>query len=111
MFMELAKPVTLIVCILSLYGVFYTAFLTPASDLDQRICESLGLLALTAGISIVSALIFREAAAESCARKTPLTATLPLQVFCWASGIMVVLFFVSWYLETHCIFYRDARFF
>jgi hypothetical protein len=36
--------------------------------------------------------------------------TLPMQIFFWATGIMVGLFVVSWYLETYVIFYRDVRF-
>jgi hypothetical protein len=39
-----------------------------------------------------------------------LTSTLPVQMFCWASSAMLVLFILSWYLETYCIFYRDVRF-
>jgi hypothetical protein len=111
MFIEIAKPVTVIFCILSLYAVFYAAFLDPANDLDQRIYESPGLLALAAGVSVASALVFREAMQEPYAGNARLTATLPVQMFGWASGAMFVLFVVSLYLESHCIFYRDVRFF
>jgi hypothetical protein len=111
MFMEVAKPLTLIVCILSLYSVFYTAFLDPVSDFDQRIWESLGLLAFAAGISLVSAWIFCEAEQAGRGIRSRLTATLPLQMFCWASGVMLVLFVVSWYLERYSVFYRDVRIF
>jgi hypothetical protein len=76
----------------------------------QRICDSLGLLALAAAISPISGLIFRDATQEPSAGRARLTATLPVQVFCWGSSTMLVLFIVSWYLESHCIFYRDVRF-
>jgi hypothetical protein len=109
MFVEIAKPVTLVFCILSLYAVFHAAFLSPATNVDQRLYDSLAMLALAAGISIVSGLIFREAQKPNAA-STRLTATLPVQVFCWASAVMAVLFVVSWYLETYCVFYRDTRF-
>jgi hypothetical protein len=33
-----------------------------------------------------------------------------MQIFLWATGIMVGLFAVSWYLETYVIFYKDVRF-
>jgi hypothetical protein len=108
-FVEIAKPIALVLCILSLYGVFHAAFLNPGSDLDQRIWESLVLLALAAGISITSGLIFREMPRESSAGSARLSATLPVQMFCWASSVMLVLFVVSWYLENHCVFYRDIR--
>ncbi len=111
MLTEFAKPVTLIFCILSLYALFHAAFLNPASDLEQRVSESLRFLALAAFVSTASALVFRQAMQESRAHRAKLAATLPMQMFCWASGVMFVLFVVSLYLESHCIFYRDVRVF
>jgi disulfide bond formation protein DsbB len=110
MFMEFAKPVSLIFCILSLYALFHAAFLNPASDLDQRVYESLHFLALAACVSIASAVVF-QSTQESCARRARFAATLPMQMFCWAAGVMFVLFVVSLYLESHCIFYKDVRVF
>jgi hypothetical protein len=43
MLLEAAKPVTFIFCILSLYAVFHSAFLVPASEMPQRIYGSLEL--------------------------------------------------------------------
>jgi len=118
---EVAKPVTLLLCILSLYAVFHEAFLIPGRTVEERLWDGLGLLVLAAGISVMSGLIFREG--EDGGRGLPaggrreaaqggvrLSGTLPVQIFFWATGIMVVLFLVSWYLETYCIFYRDVRF-
>lgn len=107
MLLELAKPVALLLCLLSLYAVFHTAFLVPASDLQDRIIDSLELLAVAAGISLVAGLIFCESAPVDSGR---LAASLPIQVFCWASSTMVLFFVASWYLESHCIFYRDVHF-
>ena len=116
MFLELAKPLTLLFSILSLYGVFHTAFLLPAREVDQRIIESFPLLVLAAAICLLSGLIFREAPEDrntSSARLSSarLMNTFPVQIFCWAAGLMFILFLVSWYLESHCIFYRDIRFY
>ncbi len=110
MLVEVAKPVTLVLCILSLYAVFNAAFLSLSSDLHQRIYESLLRLALATVISVISGLIFREAAPDLYAHTTKLSATLLIKLFCWAAGIMLVVFVVSLYLETHCIFYRDIHF-
>lgn len=82
---ELAKPVTFILCILSLYALFITAFLVPSSDMHQKIYDSLGLLMLAAGASLVSGLIFQRATPERYPGSTRLTATLPVQLFCWSS--------------------------
>jgi formate/nitrite transporter FocA (FNT family) len=103
---ELAKPVALLLCIVSLCAVFYTAFLVPATDLEQRIWDSLALLSLAAGICLSSGMIFRETAQNGA---NLLLRTLPVQIFCWALGLMLLLFAASWYLETHCIFYKDVR--
>ncbi len=118
---EVVKPVTLLLCILSLYAVFHTAFLVPGRTVEERVWDSLYLLVLAAGISVVSGLIFREGEREGEATKARETAvrdagrvglggTLPMQIFVWAMGIMVGLFVVSWYLETYVIFYRDVRY-
>jgi hypothetical protein len=106
MLQEVAKPVALVLCMVSLCGVFYTAFLIPASGLEQRTWDSLVLLSLAAGISLSSGMIFRET--EESGVGTILR-TLPVQMFCWAVCLMLVMFVTSWYLETHCIFYRDVR--
>jgi hypothetical protein len=110
MLIELAKPVTFVLCILCLYALFLVAFLLPSADMQHRICDCLGRLLLAAGTSLISGLIFQRATPESHADRSRLVATLPVQLFCWSSSIMFVLFIVSWYLESHCIFYRDVRF-
>jgi hypothetical protein len=110
MLLELAKPVALLLCLLSLYAVFHTLFfaledpqllLQPHQAIRDRIIDSLLLFALSAGISLLGGLIFREA--EPLPRPS-LSATLPLQLFYWATGIMLLLFFLARFLESHYIF-------
>lgn len=110
MFAEIAKPLALISCILSLYGLFYAAFLEPAVDWEQRVLRSLSLLMIATGICFVSGLIFRETATGRSANGVSLSSMLPVRMFYWASSVMLVLFLLSWYLQSHCIFYRDVRF-
>jgi hypothetical protein len=114
MLLELAKPVALLLCLLSLCALFHTAFLAigsnelmlPNQALHDRVLDSLLLFALSAGICLISGLLFRDSAPNP---HPSLSATLPLQLFYWATGIMLLLFVLSWYLETHCIFYRSTR--
>lgn len=106
MLTEVAKPIALVLCMFSLCAVFYTAFLVPASDLEQRSLDSIVLLSFAAGISLTSGMIFREPARNGA---SSVMSTLPVQMFVWAVCVMVVLFLTSWYLETHCIFYKDVR--
>jgi hypothetical protein len=110
MLLELAKPVALILCLLSLFAVFHTLFLSiedphlilqPHQAFDDRILDSLILLAISAGICILGGLLFRESEPSP---HPSLASTLPMQIFYWATGIMVVLFFLAWFLETHYIF-------
>ena len=118
MLLDLAQPAAFLLSILSLASVFHAAFLLPASTLEERLDAGLLRLALAAAIAIVAALIFREADAEGDARfnadfrahfgagfdgstaHPSLFTTLPLQLFCWATSVMIVLFAVSWYIET-----------
>jgi len=110
MLLELAKPVALLLCLLSLFAVFHTIFFTledpqlllqPHAAIRDRIIDSLLLLALSAGISLVGAYIFREAEPYP---HPSLSATLPLQLFYWATAIMLILFPLASFLETHYIF-------
>jgi hypothetical protein len=104
---EIAKPFTMVFCVVALYRLFYIAFLDPAIEFEDRIYWSLTLLALTAGICLVSGMVFREA--EGGRRHPRLITTLPVQMFCWASGLMTILFFLSWFLRSQCVFYRDIH--
>jgi hypothetical protein len=114
MLLDAAKPAALLLCVLSLCALFHAAFLAPGtvpdllpgSTLYNRILDFLPLFALSSAICIVSGLLFRETEPEP---RPSLSATFPVQIFYWTIGIMSVLFIVSWYLETHCIFYRATN--
>jgi hypothetical protein len=108
--LEFAKLAALLLCMLSLYAIFRTLFLsieTPRPILQSpqlftnRILNALLLIAISAAISLLGGIIFREAEPDP---HPSLASTLPLQVFSWATSIMLVLFFLAWFLETHYIF-------
>ena len=107
---EFAKLAALLLCMLSLYAIFRTLFLSvedprPILQSPQvfthRALSGLRLLSLSAAISLLGAIIFREAEPDP---HPSLASTLPLQVFSWATSIMLVLFFLAWFVETHYIF-------
>lgn len=108
MLLELARPVTLLGSVLSLLAVFHTAFLGPGTDYPQRIYDSMGVLLIAAGFALVSGLTFREG--RRWAANLAIMETFPVLLFLWTTGIMAALFVLSWYLETHCIFYRNVHF-
>jgi hypothetical protein len=107
---EFAKLAALLLCMLSLYAIFRTLFLSVEDPrpifqtpdvLTHRIRSALLLLSLSAAISLLGGIIFREAEPDP---HPSLASTLPLQVFYWATSIMIVLFFLAWFLETHYVF-------
>jgi hypothetical protein len=110
MLLELAKPVALLLCLLSLLAVFHTIFFTledpnllfqPHQAILDRLIDSTLLLALSAGISLIGAFIFREAEPLP---HSSLSSTLPLQVFYWATSTVAILLPLAWFLETHYVF-------
>jgi hypothetical protein len=107
---EFAKLAALLLCMLSLYAIFRTLFFSVEDPqpifqvpqvLTHRILNALLLLSLSAAISLLGGIIFREAEPEP---HPSLASTLPLQIFSWATSIMIVLFLLAWFLETHYVF-------
>ena len=107
---EFAKLAALLLCILSLYAIFRTLFFSVESPrpilqspqvFTNRVLSALRLISLSAAISFLGAVIFREAEPDP---HPSLASTLPLQVFSWSTSIMLVLFFLAWFLETHYVF-------
>ena len=110
MFLELARPVAVICCLLSLLAVFHTAFLGGEAEFAERLVNSLGVVLLAAGVAMLGGLAFqRRDGKRVSAGAVRLIETFPVRVFCWTTGIMAVLFVTAWYLETHCIFFKDVR--
>ena len=113
MLLELARPVTLLASILSLLAVFHSAFLGLETDFNQRLYDSVGALLLAAGFSLVSGLVFAQRDSprriEDTSRELSLAKTFPMLVFFWTSGVMLTVFLLAWYLEIHCVFYRDVH--
>lgn len=106
MLIDLARPIALLLCVLSLCSLFYSLFFVPASETGEISWTSVTLLSLAAGISLISGIIFLEPYERS---PRALVRTLPIQLFLWAAGLMVVFFLSAWYLETNGIFYKDVR--
>jgi hypothetical protein len=100
-FFELAKFASLLLSILSLDAVFHSAFLEPGSDVHQRLLPSLELLMLAAAICLASGAIFREWEQRAGKRDASLVGSLPMQIFWWASGVMVLLFCLAWLLNLY----------
>jgi hypothetical protein len=106
MWIDVARPIALLLCVLSLCALFYTVFLIPATQAGEITWTSVTLLSLAAGICLASGMIFLEPDEHG---PGALAQTLPVQLFLWGVGLIVVLFVSAWYLETNGIFYKDVR--
>jgi hypothetical protein len=108
--LEFAKLGALLLCMLSLYVVFRTLFLSiedphvilqPPQLFTNRLLDALFLIVISAAVSFLGGIIFRESEPKP---QPSLAATLPLQIFSWATSIMLALFFLARFVETHYIF-------
>jgi hypothetical protein len=101
MFLELVKFASLLLSIVSLDAVFHSAFLEPGSNLRQRLAPSLYMLLLSCAICLASGYIF-SIWEERIGRPHPtVVRSLPMMIFWWATGGMVLLFTVAWLLERY----------
>ncbi len=69
MLLELARPIVLLGCILSLLKLFHAAFLEPAATNLQRLEDALGPFLLAAAIALLGALVFLPARRAAAIRK------------------------------------------
>lgn len=108
MCLEFAKLGSLLLTILSIYALFHTAFLSPSHTLDERILESLKMLAMAAGAAMLSGFIFRDWARQVGLAGGRVWRTFPVRMFLWASSGMLLLFLVSLYLEHYFVAWKPA---
>lgn len=96
--LELAKGITFISSILSLYWVAINAFFVPSLHWQDRLFLALAKLVLSAAICLLSGLVFRFPSRSNPDANQPLTATLPVRLFLYAAPALILLFLASWYL-------------
>ena len=101
MFFELGKFVTFGASILSLMALLCSAFFVPGAGWEDRLIGSFTYLALAGCLCFASGILFREDEL----RHDPdldltLTSTLPVKLFFWSLGLMVLFFALGWFLDT-----------
>ena len=106
MLLELARPLSFILSILSLYPVMFSAFFVPGTHWQERLATALLYIALAACICFMSGLLFSWPSRANPEAANPgsgqsLMSTLPVRFFFWAMTAMTILFAVSWYLEEY----------
>jgi hypothetical protein len=96
--LELAKAVSFLICILSLYWAAISAFFVPGAQWEERLWIAAFKLLATAAICFYSGMLFSWPSRSNPTAFQRLTATLPVRLFFWAVGGIAVLFTLSWYL-------------
>lgn len=96
--LELAKALSFLVCILSLYWAAISAFFVPGSQWEERLWLAVFKLLAAAAICFYSGMVFSWPSRSNPNAFQRLTSTLPVRLFFWAVSGIAVLFFLSWYL-------------
>lgn len=96
--LELTKALSFTASVISLYWVGINALFVPGSRWQDRLFLAMARLALAAAICLLSGLIFRWPTPTNPDANQPLTSTLPIQLFFWATAAIAFFFITSWYL-------------
>jgi hypothetical protein len=103
MLLELARTLSFVLSILSLYPVLMSAFFEPGSRWDEHLTVILLNCVLAACVCFASGLLFSWPARTNPDAGQSLMSTLPVRLFFWAMAAMAILFALSWYLVEYYI--------
>jgi hypothetical protein len=101
MFLEIARPFSFLLSILSLYPVMLSAFFVPGTHWEERLQMALLRVALAGCVCFSSGLLYAWHAEAG--EPQSLLSTLPVRLFFFAVIGMAVLFLLSWYLDTYYV--------
>ena len=96
--LELAKAVSFLICILSLYWAAISAFFVPGSQWQELLWIAALKLLAAAAICFYSGMVFSWPSKTNPDAFQRLTSTMPVRLFFWALAGLAVLFVLSWYL-------------
>jgi hypothetical protein len=100
MLLELARPFSFFLAMLSLYPVLVNAFFVPGTRWPERLAAALLHIALAGCVCFMSGLLYSRPSEESPDGEL-LMATLPVRMFLWTMAGMMVLFALTWFLEEY----------
>jgi hypothetical protein len=103
MLLELARPLSFLLSILSLCPVMFNAFFVPGTRWEERLEMALLRVVVAACVCFASGLLYAWPSHGAPEPPEPLLSTLPVRLFLWALAGMVVLFALSWYLDTYFV--------
>jgi hypothetical protein len=101
LFLELARPLSFLLSILSLYPVLLSAFFVPGTHWEERLEMALVRVVFAGCVCFASGMLYAwHSGAEP---HESLLSTLPVRLFFFAVAGMAVLFVISWYLDTYYV--------
>lgn len=107
MLLEILRPLSFFLSLLSLFPVLMTAFFLPGSRWEERLEMALLRIAISASVCFASGFLYSRAApgpsSANSATAEPLLSTLPVRLFFWAIAGMALLFALSWWLEAYYV--------
>jgi hypothetical protein len=103
MLLELLRPLSFFLSMLSLYPVMLSAFFVPGSRWEERLEMTLLRVAFAACVCFTSGLLYVRHSPATNEPSEPLLSTLPVRMFLWALVGIAVLFVLSWYLDTYYV--------
>jgi cation transport ATPase len=98
---DLAKLAALVLTILSIYALLGSVFFIPGTTWQLRLESSIQTLVMTGCVCFASGLLFRLTTHPEPA----VIRTLPVRLFFWSLGGVVLMFLLSRYLEVYYIPY------
>ena len=104
--LQVGKVASFILSLLSLHALLASAFFVPGTKWEERLFHAMVSLVLAGCICFASGLLFaadRHSASEPHLTEPHLTETLPVRMFFWATGVMALLWVLSWYLEEYYV--------
>jgi len=103
MLLELLRPLSFFLSMLSLYPVMLSAFFEPGTRWEDRLEMALLRVVFAACVCFASGLLYSWHSPSLHEPPEPLLSTLPMRLFLWALAGMAVLFVLSWYLDTYYV--------
>lgn len=100
---EIGKIVSFFLSMLLLFPVVSSAFFVPGSHWRQRLVLALVKIAFAGCACFASGLFFLTPAAKGEDLIDRVLRTLPVRMFAWTMGAVVILFTLSWYFEEYFV--------
>jgi hypothetical protein len=99
MLLDLSRFISFLASVLALFSMMHGALFVTAATWRERLCASLSHVVLAAAISLVSGLLFHYHSRPY----VPVARTLPVTLFFWTFGALLILFPLAWYLDVYYV--------